>query len=285
MIDSKDFSSISQSTYPVLLLKIILENLSLLARRKNIELKIINQINHSYRFRTDIQRFINIFKKIITKIIDFANVNQILEILIQNNENELFINLKIKDSTTREFKLENSKNINESFSDIILDDLSLLKGTIQIENEELIGLSICIKLPKNKDIGNIERNLISNILVIEDNVINQMLMKKILENEGYNVMLANDGIQGFEAYQSNDFEIIFMDLMMPRLNGYKTTQKIRFMEDKKKSKIPIIAISSDVSLKIKERCFAFGMNDYIAKPFNKEIVLEMITKYSINSKS
>ena len=116
------------------------------------------------------------------------------------------------------------------------------------------------------------------ILVAEDNQINQFLIKTILETNGFNVVIAENGRIACDELEKdlNSYALILMDLMMPIMNGYEATEEIRGIL---KSKIPIIAVSADVTSNVKEKCLAIGMNNYISKPYTSENLLKTILSY------
>lgn len=112
----------------------------------------------------------------------------------------------------------------------------------------------------------------SNILVVEDDPINQMVLKMILKKwKGTEVSFANNGAEGLEKLKEASFDLILMDLQMPVMDGYEACIAIRKgdagMENKN---IPIIAVTADVMESTKQRVINIGMDDYLAKPVNKE---------------
>jgi len=116
------------------------------------------------------------------------------------------------------------------------------------------------------------------ILVAEDNAINQLLISTILTQEGFEVLVAENGKIAVDKLFDADFDIILMDLMMPEMNGYDATEYIRKNLKGLKSKIPIVAVSADVTKDVKEKCKEVGMNEYISKPYDAKHLIEMIYK-------
>lgn len=114
------------------------------------------------------------------------------------------------------------------------------------------------------------------ILIAEDNMVNVMLMKKLLSKWNIAPTIAENGLRAVELLQYGNFDIVLMDLQMPVMNGLDATMEIRKMADPKKSSIPIIALTASALLDIKEKIFDAGMNDYISKPFKPEELLEKI---------
>ena len=114
------------------------------------------------------------------------------------------------------------------------------------------------------------------ILVAEDMLLNQLLIKIILEDFGFDVDIASNGKIAVEKLQENKYDIILMDLQMPELNGFEATEHIR---SKMNSQIPIIALTADVTTVDVGKCEAVGMNDYISKPIDEKLLYNKIIKY------
>jgi PAS domain S-box-containing protein len=112
-----------------------------------------------------------------------------------------------------------------------------------------------------------------NILVVEDVKLNQLLVKTMLNDFGFKYDVADNGKIAIEKLQSNTYDLILMDLMMPEMNGFDATEYIR---NKMDSKIPIIALSADVTTVDLEKCKALGMNDYISKPIDEKVLFNKI---------
>ena len=107
------------------------------------------------------------------------------------------------------------------------------------------------------------------ILVAEDVIINQIIVRQILEEWGHEVVLVANGKEAFEAHKKSDFDLILMDIHMPEVDGYEATQMIRQMGDTTKAAIPIVALTANAFKKETERFAEAGFNDYITKPFTE----------------
>lgn len=107
------------------------------------------------------------------------------------------------------------------------------------------------------------------VLVVEDIVLNQLLMKTLLDDFGFERDIAANGRIAIEKLETNVYDIILMDLQMPIMNGFETTEYIRNIM---KSDIPIIALTADVTTVDLAKCRAVGMNDYIAKPIDDRLL-------------
>lgn len=119
-----------------------------------------------------------------------------------------------------------------------------------------------------------------SILLAEDNLINQKLAEKLFTQAGYLVDTADNGEKAVNLFLANrnKYDIIFMDIQMPVLNGHEATKMLR---EKGFKDIPIIAVTANVIKGSKEACLEAGMNDYIPKPIKREVVFQMINKWVI----
>jgi PAS domain S-box-containing protein len=111
------------------------------------------------------------------------------------------------------------------------------------------------------------------VLVVEDMELNQLLMKTLLDEFGFERDLAANGKIAIEKLQEKTYDIILMDLQMPEMNGFEATEYIRKTLN---SKIPIIALTADVTTVDLAKCKAVGMNDYLAKPVDEKLLYSKI---------
>ncbi|RYG31613.1 MAG: response regulator, partial [Chitinophagaceae bacterium] len=109
----------------------------------------------------------------------------------------------------------------------------------------------------------------ATIMVVEDDAINMMLISEVLGKMGFEVIKANNGKQALKMLEEQEPVLIFMDVNMPEMDGFATTQMIRKM-DGIYATLPIIALTADAMLGDKEKCIEAGMNDYVSKPFRLE---------------
>ncbi len=111
------------------------------------------------------------------------------------------------------------------------------------------------------------------VLVVEDMALNQLLMKTLLDDFGFERDIADNGQIAIEKLKTKSFDVILMDLQMPIMNGFEATEYIR---NTLKLKIPIIALTADVTTVDLAKCKAVGMNDYIAKPVDERLLYNKI---------
>ncbi len=117
----------------------------------------------------------------------------------------------------------------------------------------------------------------NKILLVEDNLINQKLVKLILSKRGFKVSVADNGIEAIKMLEDNFFDIIFMDIQMPKMSGDEATKLIR--KNPKYDNLPIIAMTANVMPYDKEKSLATGMNDYITKPIEIKQLIDTINKW------
>lgn len=156
-------------------------------------------------------------------------------------------------------------------------------GTIKVRSKVEKGSNFSFTLPFQKtteavesEQDNVELDRSAReirVLVVEDIALNQLLMKTLLDDFGFERDIAGNGKIAIEKLQSASYDIILMDLQMPEMNGFEATEYIRNVL---KSPIPIIALTADVTTVDLAKCKAVGMNDYIAKPVDEKLLYHKI---------
>jgi len=123
----------------------------------------------------------------------------------------------------------------------------------------------------------------AHVLVVEDNIVNQQLVTRMLEKNACQVDIASNGFEAIELFKQNSYDLIFMDCLMPDIDGYETTQIIREIErsNSKRSRTPIVALTAQAMEGEADRCFQVGMDEFMSKPF-KLAQLEMVLDRYIN---
>jgi CheY-like chemotaxis protein len=114
----------------------------------------------------------------------------------------------------------------------------------------------------------------ANILLVEDNLINQKIVVLSLKSLVSNIDIANNGKEAMDKFGSIKYELILMDIQMPIMDGITATKKIRELEASIHTHTPIIAITANALSGDREICLAAGMNDYISKPFQIEVLVQ-----------
>ncbi len=152
-------------------------------------------------------------------------------------------------------------------------------GSIYVRSQPEAGSVFGFILPFRKTNAEVELEKVMNILtskvhkarvlVVEDIALNQLLMKTLLDDFGFEHDIAGNGRIAIEKLQKKTYDIILMDLHMPEMNGFEATEYIR---GKMNSRIPIIALTADVTTADLNKCTAVGMNDYISKPLDEKLL-------------
>jgi signal transduction histidine kinase/CheY-like chemotaxis protein len=161
--------------------------------------------------------------------------------------------------------------------------IELLGGTIQINSKVALGTTFSFSLPfevGNNEIVEIKEQAIDNaaienkkILLVEDNKINQMITKKMIENKGMFCKILDNGEDSVTYLkQKNDYDLVLMDVHLPGINGTIATQQIREFN----TEIPIIALTAISLNENREMLLSYGMNDVITKPFDPEQFYKII---------
>ncbi|MFO7995006.1 MAG: response regulator [Marinobacter sp.] len=118
------------------------------------------------------------------------------------------------------------------------------------------------------------------VLLVEDNPVNRTLTRRLLEKLGCDVMTANDGEAASSLWQWHPFDLIFMDCIMPRVDGFEATRRLRQWEkDHNRSRVPVVALTASAMEKDEERCREAGMDSFVAKPVNIEMLRAVLEQY------
>ena len=119
---------------------------------------------------------------------------------------------------------------------------------------------------------------VHHILIAEDMRMNQIIIDAYLRRAGYRVSLANNGIEAVNAVRDGTFDLVLMDMEMPELDGLGATREIRSLPETVRG-VPIIALTANAMLGDFERCKAAGMNDFLSKPVDRDVLLAKISKW------
>lgn len=119
------------------------------------------------------------------------------------------------------------------------------------------------------------------ILLVEDNKVNQMVAKKIIEKAGLIVEIANNGQEAIDMLDESDYDALLMDIQMPVMGGLEATERIR--EQDRYRSLPIIAMTANAMTGDREKCLIAGMNDYTTKPVNPKKLIYMLSQWINNS--
>lgn len=165
-------------------------------------------------------------------------------------------------------------------------------GTVEFVSEKGVGTTFTVRLPlktdtdRQKAVQEESRKQFSirgvKVLIAEDNELNMEIAKTLLEDEGAVITQAYDGSEAVEIFSSHEpgsFDVILMDIMMPKMDGLEASRKIRSLDRKDAQTIPIFAMTANAFIEDKRKSRAAGMNEHLSKPLDMQEVMEMIHCY------
>lgn len=168
--------------------------------------------------------------------------------------------------------------------------VELMGGTLSVRSRLGEGsiFSFCLTLPLAKEAeeqdsvvveGSQETPIEARVLLVEDNEVNQLVARRLLEKLGCSVEVAQNGVEALEMLRSARFDIVFMDCQMPEMDGFKATEEIRSREAEF-GRVPIVALTANATLGDAERCLEVGMNDFVSKPVEREELRQMLVRWA-----
>ena len=283
------------------------------AKKKNIALHYTINVEHEH-ILTDTTKVKEIFVNILSNAIKYTpsggsvmiNIDELVcdepgYMMVRTRVSDTGIGMsqdyltKIFDAFTRERNTTKSKITGSGLGmSIVKRYVDLLGGTIDVESELGKGSTFTVTLKhriadesyyvKKHDEGSGTASKIlegKNILLAEDNDLNAEIAEAILERAGLKTERVEDGIQCVNKITKmpvGTYDMILMDIQMPRMDGYKATQAIRHLPDKDKACIPIVAMTANAFEEDKRDAVAAGMNGHIAKPIQIDKLLSMLAE-------
>lgn len=189
----------------------------------------------------------------------------------------------IWDKKTLPLVLLSSIHAIENKADSLLFNLQLTKPVKQSQLFRVLE-QLFIAKKDTSDNATIEppnenKKLAAKILVAEDNIFNQKVAHKVLERLGYNPVIVENGKEAFDAIFKDDYDLVFMDVEMPIMDGITTTENIRAAEHKLAKRPIIIAMTANAMNEDKLRCFNAGMDDFITKPITIDLLDKALIKW------
>ncbi|WP_189702552.1 hybrid sensor histidine kinase/response regulator [Subsaximicrobium wynnwilliamsii] len=258
----------------------------------------------------DAERFMQILNNVLGNAVKFTNDGHVtfkLKCTAQPKSVSRF-SMQISDSGVG-MDREQKKNVFDSFNQMRLNHkrqfggiglglsivrhlVGLFDGEIYLESETGKGTDVFIELPlkslskSETALNDIQKLTVKpqHILVVEDNKLNQMVMRKLLSGLPHiSFAVVNNGQEAIDALQKEVYDLVLMDLQMPVMDGYEATEVIRSGKlGKAIGSIPIIAVTADAMQETRKKVLDTGMNDYMTKPVSKELLLQKIGKCQVN---
>jgi len=131
---------------------------------------------------------------------------------------------------------------------------------------------------QHKDIDKMIPRL-EKILIAEDNIVNQKVISRMLLKLGFNGHVVDNGREAVQAVKKQTYDLIFMDMQMPELDGIAATREIRNLKNHNAQKVPIIALTANVMESDKQACFVAGMSEFVMKPLKVVTLREIIDRF------
>jgi len=158
----------------------------------------------------------------------------------------------------------------------------LLKGAIKVQSELGRGSTFFVDVPlrlsfETTPIAETEPKARGRILAVDDNPVAQTVASHALRRHGYEVECASDGLAAVEMASRGKFDVILLDLQMPGIDGFQTSERIRKLSGY--STVPIVAITANCSSDYRDKCFSHGMQEFLAKPVRTKDLLQVVDRY------
>lgn len=186
----------------------------------------------------------------------------------------LAITKKLIDAMGGKIEVESEVGVGSKFTIIIPHEISTSKENIKEESKTEV-----INTNEELDIPNI------NILAVDDNKTNLLVFKGLLKKTNAKIDTTLKGSEAIELFKSNSYDIVFLDHMMPEMDGIEVLKKIRELEKDKEKKTPVIVLTANAMEGSKEEYLSYGFNDYLSKPVNGASLKNTLKKYLFNNES
>lgn len=164
-------------------------------------------------------------------------------------------------------------------------DLNNIKTIIKPLSQKKLLEAINPSDSKNEQLIGPQQQIYNDkqILLAEDNKVNQMVTKALLNKKGIEVTIANDGIEALEHYSKQSYDLIMLDINMPRMGGLEALSELRILMKKDNTNIPVIALTANALEGAKEEYLACGMDGYLTKPIEMDKLNQELAKWLSNS--
>lgn len=271
---------------------------TLIGDKMRIEQVLLNLLDNSLKYTTAGK----IKVEASSQSIDKDNVNVIISIkdtgcgISKNDIDSLFTSFKrLEEDKNRVFE---GTGLGLAITKKLIDAMG---GKIEVESEVGVGSKFTITIPHKvstskeeikvetpKEVLNNNEELDIpniNILAVDDNKTNLLVFKGLLKKTNAKIDTSLKGSEAIELFKSNNYDIVFLDHMMPEMDGVEVLKKIKEIEKDKEKKTPVIVLTANAMEGSKEEYLAYGFNDYLSKPVNGASLKNILKKYLFDNES
>lgn len=168
--------------------------------------------------------------------------------------------------------------------------IAAMGGQIDFESEKSVGTTFWLEIPVTltdeidpdpsspNNIDTSANNGSKRVLLVDDQMVNLELGESMITSSGHDVVCARSGHEAIKLAEKERFDLIILDIKMPKMNGYETARQLRKLE-KNSHRTPIVAMTAHVTSRGNEQCFEAGMDDFLPKPFNTDRLNEIVRKW------
>lgn len=281
------------------------------AAEKGIEIQTVIDENLQISVKADVTIINQILLNLLDNALKFTEHGsvKVSAMLNAETEKELSVLFKVADTgigMTKEetaYVFESFKQANSQTKlkyggtglglSIVKNLVALYGGEVQVESKRGVGTTFILELhldkvlPRDEAIrSNYRRGVAAlkgkNVLIVEDNRINQVYLSGLLKKWKAEYDIANNGVEALELIKKNQYDLVLMDIRMPEMDGYETTQNIRSNTDNPNQNVPIVALTASALVDEREKAIVVGMNDHIPKPFSPEQLEKTLNELNIS---
>lgn len=272
----------------------------------DFEFKFLLEKNSTFSVLGDSARMQQVLINLINNAIKFTNSGKISVIVDQTVgiDDDQIVTFYIKDTGVgmRTDEVKQFFNNSTTYNPAVVKDyrggglglsisrqlVKLMGGELKLESKENEGSTFYFSLQLKKTLNVKEEKLELapvlqekfNVLVAEDNRMNQKVIKFLLEKQGADCTFAKNGIEALELYKILDFDMVFMDIYMPDMDGYQATKAIKETEKHHKNNTPIIGVSASAFEKDIEHAKLAGIDEFLSKPIEVLKLKDLLVKYA-----
>lgn len=260
---------------------------------ENLSVLVLENVEKSKQQDTYLQEYLEFFKINYTK---FRDMDELLNLQKQQNYDFVLVDYDYTSENmlssyatlppklvllTRSSMMKKIDSLSIDIFKTIYEPLNFSKLKTIFQNYKKTAANDATQKGEVKKIFNAETSKFkANVLVAEDNVINQKLIRRTLEDLGLTITIAKNGLEAFQKRKDEDFDLIFMDIQMPYLDGVEATKEIlEYEEDYNQQHVPIIALTANALKGDKDKFLSMGLDEYTTKPLVRKEITTLLNHF------